>query len=215
VGKHAKIGPNLVRELDGAVRGARLGALFDRVFGQNESQTPEATVDGSEEMGRSRGMTGPTIGVLVGTRPATKGVIEGMRRSSRALVWIMMEEAQAAHMNRGHSFDEDTDNEAVSIEATPSSSPESSLSDETPSASDSAAESASTTAAAPDPTSPHAASLSHAIPDSNSNGRVKQILWNQAARNLGLEDVNVVSRYDASGQEEVVLMRGGRVWGGS
>ncbi|KAK5452345.1 hypothetical protein LTS15_007411 [Exophiala xenobiotica] len=216
VGKHAKIGPNLVRELDGAVRGARLGALFDRVFGQNESQTqtPEA-VDGSEEMERSRGMAGPTIGVLVGTRPATKGVIEGMRRSSRALVWIMMEEAQAVPLNRGHSFNEDTENEAVAIEATPSSSPGSSLSDETPPASDSAAESASTTEADPDPTSSHAASLPHAIPDSNSNGCVKQILWNQAARNLGLEDVNVVSRYDTSGREEVVLMRGGRVWGGS
>ncbi|KAK5489735.1 hypothetical protein LTR55_004254 [Exophiala xenobiotica] len=215
VGKHAKIGPNLVRELDGAVRGARLGALFDRVFGPNESQTPEATVDGSEEMGRSTGMTGPTIGVLVGTRPATKGVIEGMRRSGRALVWIMMEEAQAAPLNRGHSSNEDIDKMAVSIEATPSSAPESSLSDETPPAPDSAAESASTTEADPDSTSSRAASLSHAIPDSNSNGRVKQMLWNQAARNLGLEDVNVVSRYDASGREEVVLMRGGRVWGGS
>ncbi|KAK5261189.1 hypothetical protein LTR20_004302 [Exophiala xenobiotica] len=215
VGKHAKIGPNLVRELDGAVRGARLGALFDRVFGQHESQTPEATVDGSEEMGRSTGMTGPTIGVLVGTRPATKGVIEGMRRSSRALVWIMMEEAQAAPLSRVHSSKEDFDNEIVSIEATPSSAPEPSLSDETPPASDSAAESASTTEADPDPTSTHAASLPHAILGSNSNGRVKQMLWNQAARNLGLEDVNVVSRYDAAGREEVVLMRGGRVWGGS
>ena len=46
-------------------------------------------------------------------------------------------------------------------------------------------------------------------------GRIKQILWNQAARDLGLEGVDVVKRYDSGGEEEVVLMRGGRVWGGT
>ncbi len=209
VGKHAKIGPNLVRELDGAVRGARLGALFDRVFAQTQTETSGAAVD-SEEMERTKAMTGPTIGVLVGTRPATKGVIEGMRRSARALVWIMMEEVPSAP-NRGHSCDEDADNEVVTKEGTPS--PESCLGNTTPPASESAIESDSTTEA--DPAASHDASPSQAIPNSEPHGRIKQILWNQAARNLGLEDVNVVSRYDASGREEVVLMRGGRVWGGS
>ncbi len=198
-----------MRELDGAVRGARLGALFDRVFAQTQTETSGAAVD-SEEMERTKAMTGPTIGVLVGTRPATKGVIEGMRRSARALVWIMMEEVPSAP-NRGHSCDEDADNEVVTKEGTPS--PESCLGNTTPPASESAIESDSTTEA--DPAASHDASPSQAIPNSEPHGRIKQILWNQAARNLGLEDVNVVSRYDASGREEVVLMRGGRVWGGS
>ncbi|KIW29110.1 uncharacterized protein PV07_04947 [Cladophialophora immunda] len=58
---------------------------------------------------------------------------------------------------------------------------------------------------------------SHPNPNPNPNlkGRIKQMLWNQAAREAGLEGVDVMNRYAPDGKEEAVLMRGGRVWGGS
>ncbi|KAH0843522.1 hypothetical protein FOPE_08948 [Fonsecaea pedrosoi] len=173
-GRHARIGPNLVRELDGAVRASRSAAFVDMIFPQNTA-AGTATDEGSSNLGEepqqsNLGM-GQAIGVLVGTRPATKGVVDGMSRSTRGLVWIMMEEA--------------TDQETG-----PRVEPQ--LTDQSESLS-------------PDTTDPTTA----------LKGRVKQILWNHAARGAGLEGVDVVKRYASDGAEEVVLMRGGRVWGGS
>ncbi|EXJ63895.1 hypothetical protein A1O7_00230 [Cladophialophora yegresii CBS 114405] len=231
VGKHAKIGPHLIRELDGTVRAARITPLFDAVFPHNgpntdtytasarekQNESPEADADAdadgdidthivpyktpehqhhSPSHGASHlaaaaaggtGTAGPTIGVLVSTKPATKGVVDSMRRSSRGLVWIMMEQVRATPeigleggdptlcRSKTQSAEQQEDDSS-------SSEPESE---------------------APSPPSP---------PDFSSRGRVKQILWNQAARDLGLEGVDVVKRYDGEGDEEVVLMRGGRVW---
>ena len=58
------VGPSVVRELEGAFRGAPSG------WRSRES----------------------TVGILVSTRAATKGVIESMRRSESALAWVLLEE---------------------------------------------------------------------------------------------------------------------------
>ncbi|KIV81135.1 hypothetical protein PV11_08579 [Exophiala sideris] len=207
VGKRAKIGPNLVRELEGAIRGARLGALFD-ALGSKEQDT-------AEPEGGAAAPSGPAIGVLVGTKPATKGVLDTMRRSSRALVWIMMEEVNAED-NASAVSDEKAPEAVSSADSegdharrdTSSSSGE--LNEEPASEPDFPNE------ALPDPPSDvdgSRATQAFALPI--LKGCIKQILWNKAAGELGLEDVHVVQRYDASGREEVVLMRGGQVWGGS
>ena len=59
-----KISPNLIRELEGAFRGAPSGWRGEE-----------------------------TVGLLVGPRSATKGVRDAMGRSMRALCWVMMDEA--------------------------------------------------------------------------------------------------------------------------
>ncbi|KAL2431062.1 hypothetical protein ABEF95_002926 [Exophiala dermatitidis] len=166
-GKHAKIGPNLIRELDGAVRAARYSTFCinpDSISVSNS--VPTLGPKGPK----------PTLGVLVGTRPATKGVVESMRRSNRGLVWIMMEEDQQIEedieleigleqeqlgngVGKGEERNEGNEGEKEGV-----------------------------------------------VP---VRGIIKQILWNQAARDLGLEGVDVVKRILPSGKDEVVLMRSG------
>jgi hypothetical protein len=180
-GRHAKIGPHLVRELDGALRGARSAALFDML-----SPRQADTVQTDEQEQQHISSTGPAIGVLVSTKPATKGVVDSMRRSSRGLVWVMMEEISksSAEESVDAAEDEVTDEEQLST-----SSDEAELDE---------------------PQSP-----SGDFDEPLLQGRVKQVLWNQAARDAGLEGIDVTKRYDGNGREEIVLMRGGRVWGGS
>ena len=45
VGKHTKIGPNLIRELDGAARGARTTALFNAVFPQHQNGIGDVKIE--------------------------------------------------------------------------------------------------------------------------------------------------------------------------
>ncbi|KAL6245433.1 hypothetical protein RBB50_007432 [Rhinocladiella similis] len=228
VGKHAKIGPNLIRELDGAVRGARLAPLFESILARG----PEGGTDGTTKVNT------PTIGILVGTRPATKGVIESMRRSNRALGWIMMEEEEQEALNHHHLADSSFDVDSADSPSPSTSSLDNGANDHTVSrrgwqdptcktseVSDTTGNTDTDTdiiSTRDSASALDAAEASESPKDSNTHtpalelrGRIRQILWNQAARNLGLEDVSVVPRYDSSGREEVVLMRGGRVWGGS
>lgn len=204
VGKRAKIGPNLVRELDGAVRSARLGALFDAVAPKEQGTAEHET--------RANPTSGPAIGMLVGTKPATKGVLDSMRRSTRPLVWIMMEEldigSDASDSVNGEVASTTTSTDSVVNEHAAWTSNEVNQQSST-------STSQSTTETMSDPDTelnPSATMPAATLPV--LKGRIKQILWNKAAGELGLEDVHVVQRFDASGKEEVVLMRGGRVWGG-
>lgn len=223
VGKHAKIGPNLIRELDGAVRGARLGFLFDSIVpratdsgdggGMATTATgkdPSIALDDAETTNNSYYSTTPAIGVLVGTRPATKGVIDTLRRSNRGLVWIMLEEVTGTG-NSTSGVHSDADSESQPPRTTAEAGQEEDEARNT----EPRAEFPSTRPSPP-------------------TGRIRQIIWNQAARNLGLEGVDVVKRYvsasppraidrdsagrvdtergdDAErGEEEVVLCRAGR-----
>jgi hypothetical protein len=217
VGKHAKIGPHLIRELDGAVRGARITPLFDAVYPQGGADSatarvqrdavPDAdvgtdtdTVKQTSHQSPLAAPAGPAMGVLVSTKPATKGVLDSMRRSTRGLVWIMMEE------DTSQSTEIETDTEEVTSQsAEPGTDMQSEDQDGTPSSSPPRQRRQQQQG---DPSSSLQAS---SAPD--LSGRVKQILWNQAARDLGLEGVDVVKRYDGKGREQVILMRGGRVWG--
>ncbi|EXJ72892.1 uncharacterized protein A1O5_04040 [Cladophialophora psammophila CBS 110553] len=203
-GRHARIGPNLIRELDGAIRAARSATLVDMIYPQTKAAgtTTEDRHRGSnagEETRESNLSAGPAIGVLVGTRPATKGVVDSMSRSTRGLVWIMMEEV-ADQDTGGKEIRPPSRSESMSPLHSDISPP-----DTGESPSDSEPEPGRSSGPPGKP--PHSAA--------NLKGRIKQILWNQAAREAGLEGVDVVKRYDSEGKEEVVLMRGGRVWGGS
>lgn len=252
-GKHAKIGPNLIRELDGAVRGARHAALWNAGFPTQSSSAQterQGDPDAAEEEGRStspsyivsastgdgtslpdpslpttRGTAsgaGPAIGVLVGTRPATKGVVESMRRSSRGLVWIMMEEEEGEFEDeeslpesRGeddethHPGDQGVKNRPVPRVNVDNATGGTDLEIDQ---SEHSGNDSSNSPISDRDTAPSHHPLLHAP---SFKGRIKQILWNQAARDLGLEGIDVVNRYDSQGRDQVVLMRGGTVWGGS
>ena len=70
--KEARIGPDAVRELEGAVAGAPDGWRLPS-----------------------------TIGVLCGKQPATNGVREAVKKSGTPILWIMVEEhAEAKHVGR-------------------------------------------------------------------------------------------------------------------
>jgi hypothetical protein len=161
-------GPNLVRELDGAVRGARSSHLFDTLYPLLDSDSQASA----------------TLGIMVSTKPATRGIVDGMRRSARGLVWITMDEV-AGEANKADPRSENGD-DSVQTHAAVDNPVEQSIS--------------------------HSDEIVRSSP-LNLRGRVRQMLWNQAARELGLEGVDVVKRYDISGHEQAVLMRGSRVWG--
>ena len=153
------IGPSVVRELEGAFRGAPSGW---------------------------RAREG-VLGMLVSTRSATKGVTEGMRRSERALAWVLLEEVESAR------------SEVSDTEATRATDEDSQgLPDHKRSAGDEA-----------DEGSPEDRTAS-ATEYQMIKGRIKQILWNQKARELGLGGLDVVKRYASDDEREagddVVLM---------
>ena len=143
----SKLGPNLIREMEGAIRASNIPAGW-----------------------RGKG----TMGLLVGTRPATKGVRDAMAAFRTAVGWVYL---ATDEMEKRDSNEHDPSPEALAD------------------------------------TSVHHAYL----------GRVKQMLWNKAASDLGLAGIDVVARYaPAVGgteptpqQKEVVLMRQGRVISGS
>lgn len=103
----AKLGPNLIRELEGAFVGAPVGM-------------------------RGKGV----LGVLVSPREATKGVREAMGRSRWPMAWVMLEVLQR---DRG---------------------------------------------------------------DGAGMGKVRQVLWNKAAAEVGLEGLDVTTRYDKAVERE-------------
>lgn len=261
VGKHAKIGPNLIRELDGAVRGARLGTLFPPPLGQPSTATvstlENGPLDESTTVGESSPdpdrptvedlapssptasppTAGPVVGVLVGTRPATKGVMESLRRSTRPLAWIMLEEVEcssSATSSVGSVTGQEKDLEHASpsrldsdVECgTVATGVQDGIDQENENRSDLDQGTAGNLLSSPSRFAVgERASLKTTTTTTMAaplkRGHIKQILWNQAARDAGLEGVDVVKRYrprtlqeveDGNGEmEELVLTREGRV----
>ena len=151
------IGPNVLRELEGAFRGAPAGW---------------------------RGKDG-VLGILVSTRSATKGVVEGMRRSERALAWVLLEEVEESDEAAAEVVTEkDSEDDAEARQSSDDEDGENIGEEE---------KETSTTAGY-----------------KMIKGRIKQILWNQKARELGLEGLDVVKRYSSDGVhdegDEVILM---------
>ena len=147
------ISPSVVRELEGAFRGAPPGW---------------------------RGYGGDSVlGILVSTRAATKGVIEGMKRSERPLAWVLLEEfeeVEAANENIGgvERHEERPDEQEQQEDAVAATTP----------------------------------SAEYTL----IKGRIRQILWNQKAREIGLEGLDVVKRHSLDEEDsgdEVVLMWNG------
>ncbi len=150
------IGPNVLRELEGAFRGAPVGW---------------------------RAREG-VLGVLVSTRAATKGVIEGMRRSERALAWVLLDEIKDVESNAAgraevESAEDDDGDYHVGRSEVEGDRGIGNGSEE--------------------------ADAEYTV----VNGRIKQILWNQKARELGLDGLDVVKRYSsdevADLEDEVLL----------
>ena len=162
------IGPSVVRELEGAFRGAPTGW---------------------------RAREG-VLGMLVSTRAATKGVIEGMKRSERALAWVLLEEI------------EDARSEALESKETKAADEDASaLQDQKRKAEGDEA----------DDDSPEDGAASGTEYEM-IKGRIKQILWNQKAREVGLEGLDVVKRYATNeaqdtGDDVVLMWKGKAVEG--
>ena len=123
-----RLTPAAVRELDGAFLGAPAGWRSDGV-----------------------------LGVIVSTRPATKGVITALGSSKRGLVWVCMEEHDVveAGVDRPGLVSEGDADEVVGE--------------------------------------------SHALGSENGvQGRIIQLLYNNAARQHGLEGLDVIKRHSAN-----------------
>ena len=125
------------------------------------------------------------LGILVSTRSATKGVVEGMRRSERALAWVLLEEVEESDEAAAEVVTEkDSEDDAEARQSSDDEDGENIGEEE---------KETSTTAGY-----------------KMIKGRIKQILWNQKARELGLEGLDVVKRYSSDGVhdegDEVILM---------
>ena len=167
-----KVGPNLIRELEGAV----------------------ATTG-------KKG--GNTIGVLVGTRGATKGVREAMGRSRVGICWVMLEvEEGGGDMEEMAEEGEEEQKEGFDgiFQA---------MKDEIVSKAPGAVR---------DMVQPEAHEAANGSGEGKPKqlGRVCQMLWNRAASDMGLEGLEVVMKYDGTRDEngkvgkEVKLMWQGK-----
>jgi hypothetical protein len=180
----SKVGPNLIRELEGALAGR-----------------------------------GNTLGVLVGTRGATRGVREAMGRSRVGVCWVMLEVVGEDAGGRGgggkevEGDDEIREQEESKEKEQGMEGVLQSMKDEIISEAPSATQEILSPATKP-PSNDHIESLPTQL------GRVRQMLWNHAASNMGLEGLDVVMKYDGTrdedgetGKEVMLMWQGKRVEG--
>ena len=172
-----KVGPNLIRELEGAVATGKKGG-------------------------------GNTMGVLVGTRGATKGVREAMGRSRVGICWVMLEVGEGG-------IDEMMEEEAGEGEGEEEQKEQGfdgilqAMKDEIVSKAPGAVR---------EMMQPEAREAVNGSGEGKPEqlGRVCQMLWNRAASDLGLEGLEVVMKYDGTRDEngevgkEVKLMWQGK-----
>jgi Protein of unknown function (DUF2034) len=139
-----------------------------------------------------RGTTGAdtVMGLLISTRSATKGVVESLKRSERPLGYILLEEVERESprtetASNDAGLQEEDDGKEIDTDVVLPEAPEeldSTFEDGKVAAND------------------------YVLVE----GRIKQILWNPKATELGLRGLDVVRRYttsaDPSIQDEVVLM---------
>lgn len=175
----SKVGPNLMRELEGALAG------------------------------RSN-----TLGVLVGTQGATKGVREAMGRSRVGICWIMLEVEERVDVASGEDVkgdgrdDTDENEQAQGFDGVLQAMKDDIVS-KSPGVVKDLLESS-----AQQPTPSSAEEGDQDVPV--QLGRVRQMLWNRAASAMGLQGLDVTMKYegttDANGDagKEVLLMWQGR-----
>ena len=168
----SKVGPNLIRELEGALAGR-----------------------------------GNTLGVLVGTQGATRGVREAMGRSRVGICWVMLQLVGKDDGGNGEEGggDEEAEQDKENGKERGIDAVLHSMKDELISKAPSAVSKIldpSNISPPNDQTEEPPAQL----------GRVRQMLWNRAASNMGLEGLDVVMKYDGTRDEdgevgkEVMLM---------
>lgn len=157
-----KLTPSVVREMDGAFLGAPVGWRAENVFG-----------------------------IIVSTKPATKGVTSALQASKRPMVWVCMEELD---LEEDEAEQEDADVvSAADVEAH--------TSDEGVHAS-------------ADAEDVDADNMEHSY--GSVHGRVIQLLYNNAARQSGLEGLDVLKRHnmqegtDATVGDGIALVYRGR-----
>jgi hypothetical protein len=172
----SKVGPNLIRELEGALAGR-----------------------------------GNTLGVLVGTQGATKGVREAMGRSRVGICWVML---QLVGEDDGGNGEEEGGDEAA--EQDKEKGKEQGIDAVLHSMKDELISKApSAVSKILDPSNISPPSEQSEEPPAHL-GRVRQMLWNRAASNMGLEGLDVVMRYDGTRDDdgevgkEVILMWQGK-----
>ena len=157
-----KITPAVVREMEGAFRSAPAGW---------------------------RG--GNVVGLVVSGKPATKGVIDGMKRSDKGLGWVCLEEVEVESAVGEYDADfvrEEAERAGDAEDVIEAREREHSDTDSEP----------------------------ERLEYSMVRGKLRQILWNQKARELGLEGLDVVKQYAGAASnphtDEIVLMwKGERV----
>ena len=140
----SKVGPNLVRELEGAVAGTR---RWSNDYNDDDD-------DGGGGGGGGSGRRAEKVfGILASPRHATKGVREAMGKSRQGLVWMMVEEVKEGERERERQADEEEAKE-------------------------------------------------EAVADQGI-GKVRQVLWNRVAADMGLEGVTVAMRYPGKPGEKM------------
>ena len=153
-----KITPAVVREMEGAFRSAPVGW-------------------------RGRDV----VGLVVSGKPATKGVVDGMKRSERGLGWVCLEEVELESGVR--EGDADCEMEELELEGVGNLEDGIDMRERVD---------ADTEAECKKP--------EYSI----VQGKLRQILWNQKARELGLEGLDVVKQYAGAESDphvdEIVLM---------
>lgn len=163
-----KVTPAVMREMDGAFLGAPAGWRGENVFG-----------------------------IVVSTKPATKGVIAALGASRRPLVWICMEE---------HDL-EDVEAADESVVDAPAGGSQASDTDEDDAAVELAAHEGDALETGEDKVLQYNA----------VRGRIIQLLYNNAARQMGLEGLDVVKHHDPDGSagsalgDGIVLVYRGRL----
>lgn len=140
----AKLTPATIRELEGSFLGAPAGWRGDDV-----------------------------LGIIVSTRPATKGMITALSSSKRGLVWVCLEELEGQAQDGAESTSSDgtVDSSAGLGQGEESNETEQQAYDAVPS-------------------------------------RIIQVLYNQQARRLGLEGLDVVKRHGVADDETGAVVDG-------
>ena len=131
------------------------------------------------------------VGLVVSGKPATKGVIDGMKRSEKGLGWVCLEEVEV----EGAVGEDDSD--CVKGQSKGAGDAEDAI---------------------------EAREREHVDTDAGRErleysmvrGKLRQILWNQKARELGLEGLDVVKQYagaesDPHTDEIVLMWKGERI----
>jgi hypothetical protein len=163
-----KLAPATIREMDGAFQGGPAGWRQD----------------------------GSVLGIIVSTKPATKGVVSALGASNRGLVWICMEE-----------FEEDTSGTPAATEASEPDGADTPSFDSGPKGSEKQKQATVDAEGLVDADGMLDAEGSpDELAHKSVQGRIIQLLYNNAARQLGLEGLDVLKRHPNNTTDDTIAL---------